>query len=468
MKLFDGMTIPEEWIAILWEKNYFQSANLKSKHHDLIIIISTGFKNLDSGPDFKDIAIKTGNEILQGDLEIHRTVNDWYLHGHQHDAAYNNVILHLIFGEPHSDLVPLRQNETPVPIQIFIDIPDQEIIHFIRRTKRSDYSASSLFRCHISHLDQGTKLAILDQAGLERLIVKSRRFADLRLFFSWNQIIYMGFMESLGYSKNQGAFLKLAKMVPYETIQSEFTQNTEPNAIVIQALLFGAAGLLPSQDKNSSSPEIQQHKFIETLEQFWHDMNARIGFTPMHRSAWRFFRLRPNNFPTRRIAGASYILERFIHVGILDRCVRLMQSIVEKRHRLIQELEALFICPAIGFWADHYLLSPQNDHPVVNSTLIGKDRAVDIITNIIIPGVHAYAEEAEDTMLMLYSIELFKHCSSQSSNSIIREMIKTLGIQDTKSIKTALRQQGLIHLYKSYCRRGECDLCVKEIEGYGT
>ena len=467
MKLFDGMTIPEEWIAILWEHDYFRDVVLKTPGDDTITIISTGVRNHDSGPDFKDISIKINDEILQGDLEIHRTAGDWFVHGHQNDPAYNNVILHLIFGERDSDSIPVRHDRHPIPIQVFTDIPDQKIIYFISHIKQSHYSASSLFNCYFSHLDDAAKTMILDRAGLERILLKSKRFADLRSFFSWNQIIYMGFMESLGYSKNQRPFLKLAQMVPFETLQSQCREESSDMTIIkIQALLFGTAGLLPSQDTKLMSVERNRSAFISELESTWKDINSKIGYNPMDKSLWRFFRLRPNNFPTRRIAGASYVLERFMNKGILETCVRMIDRMFESPHHLMQELETLVICRATGYWENHYLLTSDDVVTSAATTLIGRDRAIEIIINVIVPCIIAYSGEAEDKVLYSHALNLIKNHPVQASNSITREMSKTLMLSEMKLIRTTLRQQGLIHLYKSYCRRGECEFCVKEIEGY--
>jgi len=466
MKIFDRVSIPEDWIAILWENGYFNQLTLKTQGNEMIKIVSKGTRNHDSGPDFKDISIKINDKILCGDLEIHRTVNDWFNHGHHFDSAFNNVILHLIFGESKSSLTALRMNQNPVPLQIFINLSEQEVIRQLKKIQQKLYSNSSLFACFISKLDDMRKVKILEQAGLERIALKSQRFSEYRSYYSWNQIIYMGLMESLGYSKNQQAFLRLAQMVPFETIDTECNTYSDLHTTRIQALLFGVAGLLPSQDPKLKIQDQPSVQYIDSLETLWEDISKRIGINSMDRSAWHFFRLRPNNFPTRRIAGASYILKRFINIGLLEKCTRLMLNFPHKYRKLRTELESLFICKEEGYWKNHYLLNTQNNTTINSSTLIGRERAVTIIINIIIPCVHAYALETEDITLKLLTQEIIRHYPNHTSNSIIRNMTKTLKISEKKFINSSLRQQGLIHLYKNYCRRNECDLCINEIEGY--
>ena len=55
MKVDDRSPIAEHLIAHLWEQNYFSSIPLKTIDGQRVEIISAGIKNLDSGPDFKNI-----------------------------------------------------------------------------------------------------------------------------------------------------------------------------------------------------------------------------------------------------------------------------------------------------------------------------------------------------------------------------------------------------------------------------
>lgn len=59
-------------------------------------ILSPGRLNIDSGPDFVDMAIMLKGEIIVGDAEFHRKSSEWIEHKHQLDPAYKKVILHII------------------------------------------------------------------------------------------------------------------------------------------------------------------------------------------------------------------------------------------------------------------------------------------------------------------------------------------------------------------------------------
>jgi hypothetical protein len=135
--------------------------------------------------------------------------------------------------------------------------------------------------------------------------------------------------------------------------------------------------------------------------------------------------------------------------------------------QLIKELEDSFTSETGGYWATHYRVEEKapelaNQKAV---TLVGKQRARDIVINIVLPTVLAYAAEIEDSSLKTQIIQLYQAYPKVSSNSIIRQMsVQLFGDIKiaNKFINTAARQQGLIHLYKLYCHRGECERCREE------
>lgn len=471
MKVDDRSPIAEHLIVYLWEQNYFSSIPLKTIEGQRVEIISAGIKNLDSGPDFKNISIKINDRICQGDLEIHRAPEDWYQHSHHADPAYNNVIMHLVIGPEKYKEIAVRLDRHSVPAQVFVDIPEDQYTQLAKRFHLYSLEEIPDSPCLLKEKTDEFKISVINHFSRERLQTKADRFAEQREVSSWNQILYVGIMEALGYSKNQLAFRKLAQLIPFEALKQEFCGISKNQSLYRPlGLLMGAAGLLPSQDKAFDWRKIKDQEtqnYVSQLEDVWAEYSTRLGLTSMNQEEWHFFRLRPPNFPTRRLAGASLILQPFTQEGILETVLRIIDGLKDKPQQLTRELEDLFTCETGGYWATHYRV--EENAPELSSqkpvTLVGKERARDIVINIVLPTVLAYAAEIEDASLKPNILQLYQVYPKVSSNSVIKQMSERL-FGDiklaNKFINTAARQQGLIHLYKLYCHRGECGRCQEE------
>ncbi len=468
MQVDDRSPIAEHLIARLWEQNYFSTIPLRDIHGQPVTIISTGIKNTDAGPDFKSISVKVGDQIYQGDLEIHRAPEDWYQHSHHADPSYNQVIMHLVIGPPHFKEAAVRLDRHPVPIQVFVDLREHQFQQLAQRYHLYHFASAPLANCQLSAMSQELKLAVIDRFALHRLQDKANRFAEQRETNSWNQLLYLGLMEALGYSKNQIPFRRLAQLIPYEAIKRELDPSTPQHEPVrALGLLLGAAGLLPSQDKYFDWRKIKDRDaqaYVAQLEEVWAEYATRLGLQPMQQEEWQFFRLRPANFPTRRLAGAAFILQRLAKTGILETTLQVFRDGNNDHSHVIKQLENLFICQAEGYWANHYrVVDPGLDLiEEKTATLIGPDRARDVVINVILPILIAYAAEIEAPALAESVLNLYQNYPRFAMNSIIRAMGQKLFPTTANLnhfITTAARQQGLIHLHKLFCQRGECDRC---------
>ncbi|MBN2011176.1 DUF2851 family protein [candidate division KSB1 bacterium] len=458
MEIQDRSPLPEKVIFQLWEDRYFDSKHLLTKTGHPVQIISTGQCNSDAGPDFKNITIRVNDVLLQGDLEIHRQDSDWYQHAHHHDSAYNNVIMHLVIGAPTLTEPILRLNQTPVPVEVYIDIPDSELQELLHENSLQQTPTETW--CTLQEHSIDDRLKIIEFAGQIRIQQKAERFLEGREHASWNQLLYIGIMDALGYSKNQTAFRKLANLLPFEAISRYVHESPNESLLLLQALFFGIAGLLPSQDPRLFIQDSADTQYIDRLEQAWIDIKRLHGVTPMRKEEWQFFRLRPTNFPSRRLVGASLLLMKFVEHGILETLLTVAGDPSKKPRDSIKACEQLFICQINGYWAEHYqldgskLTSPQ-------PTLIGASRARDIVVNVVLPGLMAYAQEVKNSAMRAQLQRIYFQYPKLSSYSVIEQMIRQCLSGESKLINSAQRQQGLLHLYYVYCRRFECDRCIE-------
>ena len=89
--------LDESYLHFLWRSKRLPFHQLTLSNGGSFQLISEGVYNaFESGPDFSCAQMKMDDIHWVGNVEIHLRSSDWYAHGHHHDPAYNNVILHVV------------------------------------------------------------------------------------------------------------------------------------------------------------------------------------------------------------------------------------------------------------------------------------------------------------------------------------------------------------------------------------
>lgn len=85
----------EQLLHYIWKHRILPLHELRTTDGRLVEIIDPGLHNHHSGPDFFNAKIRLDGTLWVGNVEIHERSADWFLHGHDQDPAYNNVVLHI-------------------------------------------------------------------------------------------------------------------------------------------------------------------------------------------------------------------------------------------------------------------------------------------------------------------------------------------------------------------------------------
>ncbi|HEX8546866.1 MAG TPA: DUF2851 family protein, partial [Cytophagaceae bacterium] len=88
----------EDFLHFLWELQYFNKNSLTTSSGEEINVLHPGHRNKNSGPDFSQAKLIINGIEWHGHVEIHINSSDWYQHHHDQDAAYENVILHVVWS----------------------------------------------------------------------------------------------------------------------------------------------------------------------------------------------------------------------------------------------------------------------------------------------------------------------------------------------------------------------------------
>jgi hypothetical protein len=259
----------------------------------------------------------------------------------------------------------------------------------------------------------------------------------------WEQVLYEGIFEALGYAKNREPFLKLARNVRLEFLRERTSTARQNSSLILQALLFGIAGFLSA----TTGEDGESNLIVDELSKLWKENAAYYTRERFQRVEWTFFRLRPNNFPTRRLKAGAVLLQRFFDQDIVESIVRILKSKSTSRHR-IRELREL-----IGV--------RENGYPA----LLGRLRIDDIIVNSILPLISLYGRVFKDPDIREAIQQIITGYPSLGENTITR-FIRTAVPGIGYSLHGAMVQQGMLHLNNFYCTERRCKECLIGLKIY--
>ncbi len=448
--------IEEEFVQKLWHGQRFFNANLLSIDGKEIRVLKPGVWNKEEGPDFMHAEIEINGKLLVGDIEIHVKSSEWYAHKHHLNSRYNRVVLHVVLYGDDFNLRTRLQNGKRIPTLELLKWIDAPIGDLYDETAQAQEDENNFCRVTGKRLVLDNLKDVFDTLGTERFLEKADAIRLLRTRLNFEQILYEGIMEALGYSQNSKALRELAQRVPF----SEFDHKSEHE---IQAILFGVAGLLPSQLEKPLPASEAENPYIIALEKLWEVSDHAKHAERMVASRWKLGRIRPNNNPARRIVAMSQLIFQCngsLMMYFLPTCEMAGNTDASGTLRNIRnKLLDLLMLEPIDYWETH---STFGKGGTKNAKLIGSSRALDILVNKILPVAYIWAVESESKQLQDAILTLYSDFTKLQENNIIRKVEERVfnEAQPMRTIKpTAKTQQGIIRLHKNYCADRLCDLC---------
>lgn len=406
----------------VWQHRLWKAGSLITNDHKSVRVIDVGLLNTDAGPDFFNAKVEIDGEMWVGNVEIHYRASDWKRHGHNQDKAYDTVILHVVDKD---DAPVYRTNGERIPQIVMPCSP-----HFHERyAELVNYSSSLPCASRISDVPSIEITQWMESLAFERLHSKVARLQELLTQYngSWEDVCYVTLSRALGFGINGDAFERLAKRTPLRLVNKH-----NDSLFQIEAMLFGQAGMLDAA--HHKHDEYYQHLCRE-----YGFLSNKYTLTPLNEENWKFFRIRPQNFPHRRIA----LLAHYLHDGF-----RLMSAVVDAKDT--KELRQLFNVELTGYWATHFSFGTSSE----GSNRAISANAVDILLiNTIAPLYFAYGESIDEYPVSDKAITLLEELKPEN-NAIVAQFAKC-GIK----ANSALTSQALIQLRREYCEPRKCLYC---------
>ncbi|MFA9190376.1 DUF2851 family protein [Flavobacterium sp. FZUC8N2.13] len=412
----------EDFLHYLWKFKKFDALNLKTSSDQEITIINVGQYLQQAGPDFFNAQIIIGNQKWAGNVEIHLKSSDWYVHHHEKDTAYENVILHVVWEH---DTEVFRKNNTEIPVLELKNYVEKEVL--VNYQKLLTPKSWIFCEKQLQDFDDFVLKNWQERLFFERLERKSKAIYELleQTNMDWEAVLFCMLAKNFGLNTNGETFFKVAKSISFTIIRKESFEVEN-----LEALLFGKAALLDSEKEDAYFKDLKFRYFY---------LLHKYQLEPESEGQVQFFKHRPDNFPTIRLSQLAHLYH--LHQNLFSKI---------NNNFSIDTIYQLFQVSTSTYWETHYQFDKVSPKKLKK---LSKSFVDLLLINTIIPIQFAYAkslgkEIAEDLMTTLVSV-------APERNSII-DKFSFFGIKANNSFET----QSLLQLRNEYCSAGKCLECA--------
>lgn len=417
----------EEELCRLWESLPAPGIACTALCGERILVIARGRRNSGPGPDFRDAVLLVDGALRVGPVEMHLREADWFAHGHQHDSAYDGVVLHVLADAPAPE--QLRLSMPTVSAQILVEAggsverkervamgteEQKERGEKIEERERAGHQLSLNFLAELSwgRLLRRVTEILRDEngGGSEEAGERMRRAFLFRLF------------DSLGYSRNREPMKAVAGMVasmffesssPFDSFPvADRSTGAELRFDQVAAAIFARAGIPAGRLEKIGQAFMPDELLREILP-------PAIPQGELPR--WDY-RGRPANAPERRLWGGAKLTFDLLRHNLLEDALEGM-----RRGKAFTTLLRPFIVRLGG------------------ETILGRSRAEEILINALCPVALASGILRHDLPLIQGACLTYRNAPSLASNRIVREVEERFG---GENLSGAFLQQGAIEYYQ--------------------
>ena len=417
------MSFPEEFLHFIWQFRLYEYKNLVTTAGETVEVLQQGSLNKHAGPDFSNAKLIISKTTWVGNVEVHLKSSDWLLHQHQHNEAYENVILHVVLED---DKPIYRKDGTVIPTVVMKGLFSETL--FDRYLGMVNSTNDFPCQKQIATIDQFLIDGFLTRVLVERLTEKSVAVYDklAQLKGDWDETFYHFMAKNFGFKVNALPMEMLAQSLP----QTIFAKHKD-QPLQIEALLFGQAGFL-NQNFADDYPN--------ALKKEYAFLQKKYNLKPIDISLWKFMRMRPQNFPTLRLAQFAGLISVSNHL--------FSKVLTTKDYRnsavLFENL------PVNPFWQTHYHF---NKTATKVSLQLGKKSIDNILINTLCLFLFAYGKAMKQENYVTRALYILEYLSAEQ-NAVVQQFVDA-GVD----IKNAFSSQAILQLKKCYCNEKKCLTC---------
>ncbi len=413
----------EDFLHYVWKYQKFELTDFWTVNKEPLFIVHQGSHNLDSGPDFFNAQIEIDGQLWAGNVEIHIKSSDWYAHTHELDPAYDNVILHVVWEH---DAEIFRKDGSAIPTFILKQHVSKDTL---ARYQSLFAKQKKWINCEndFAKVDSFVMDNWLERLYFERLQNKQTLLLEeLRNTQNhWESLLFRMLCKNFGLKVNGESFFSIAKSVDFSIIKK---CSQEPRNL--EALLMGQAGLLDSE---------KEDWYFKMLKDNYTYLKHKYSLRNDNVIIPKFFRLRPPNFPTVRLAQLA---------ALYSEKDKLFSHIIELRE--IDGFYSLFRVCAGDYWKKHYNFGISS---LERKKRITKNLIDLLVINTVLPIKFCYAmKQGRDVTEEI--LQIASKIPSEG-NTIVKKFNSLKQVS-----KNAYQSQALLQLKSEYCEKNRCLQCA--------
>ncbi|RYY23863.1 MAG: DUF2851 family protein [Chitinophagaceae bacterium] len=411
----------EKLLQFIWQQQYFNKDNLCTEGFasQALQVLTAGTLNMNQGPDFLEGRIRIGAQVWAGNIELHVKASDWDKHGHENDANYHSVVLHVVWINdlPESVYYP----------------PMLSLESRVSRWLLQQYQEWMMSPSFIPCGSRITDVKELVWSKWKERLVAERLESKMTGVYThlkeannhWEEVLWWMLAVNFGITVNKEVFGMMAKTLPITLVERHKSQIHQ-----LEALLFGQAGLLTP--KFTEAYPLMLKKEYQFLKK---KFALKQVFAPVH-----FLRMRPVNFPTVRLAQLA---------ALINQSDRLFSRLLIAGQ--VAELRKLFDVTANDYWHYHYRFEETTPYMPKR---IGAQMIDNIIINTVIPLVFAYGRYHRDEMITDKVFHWLDILAAEKNR--VTSRFYACGIRSVNAFDT----QALHQLKTRYCDEKKCLACA--------
>lgn len=419
----------EDFVQSVWKFQLFNQKEFNSESGQFIRIVHPGYEHQNAGPDFISAKIYIDEILWVGNVEIHVNSQEWYAHKHHLDAAYNNVILHVVFN---SDGKPcFTQNGLLLNTLVLEPYIDNSVLN------NYEHLAEDLRVLPCVTWWNAIEPSIVEhwlaRMCVSRLESKAQELSSRlhTLNRHWDQLFFEILARQMGFHVNSDPMERLARSIKTEWIQKMCDQE-----LSVDALFFGQAGMLNRTFKDD---------YPNQLKEEYQFLTKKYNLQSIEASTWKFSKLRPLNFPTIRIAQLSAIVQH--HPKFFTECIELNEP---------TSILNYFDVEINAYWDTHYTFDSES---ASRKKYIGKESINQLILNTLCITWVLYANVTNSPEYAQKAMNLMEMMTLENNRYV------TMFNDVSYEFKNSVHSQGLRYLWEYYCNDKKCLNCSIGIQG---